>query len=1086
MTTSSATRVVDAAWTRENLARVMRVVASGRGMTRADDARCRERALEGARAMATSDDDDDDDDDDAYGIVARACCEAMMRTCDDGDDDADEDEDEGEEARETETWFGTLCATASTSARALERALEATRRAAAMDERFTERACEEYDASVRRLGDAKDATLAVLIEARAWGRAREASASASDVERALRACDARSLDSMAKYVLEEVKESDAHLLRAIARRDSKICVDILGALLSRLSTSVQTRAALRALEEIVQMDMSPHVEGMSSEIQRAIEYLPQLSVKEGESIARRAAAALSKISGVAPAMALFESVEDDCSKTVLGLQMLGDMMQAGNHLDAGVAALERAMVDDRSSVRQHAFVVATTLITSESIDEAMLQKAEAEAKVDAILSINEILRALSQRRETPTLSFATIQSLTSSLGLILALDVSGKSVKNREILRNSLRLLSALSECLILQAESARDTDGEQINFIDADAFDDANDKVESNVLAKLVPVVEVVLDSMLSYSTWFKEMLEQLEHPKIDEGTSETLESWITRLLFMHLQLSCGSENTRAGNVSSALCVDSCVRLSSDDAEWSPELQRHITQICANTLRVARVSSGDMRASNQYATLMNTCARQCVETLRDNWFAFDKKELALNSDLWSTKTTLDALQTLRALCELAVSRNASFGPDLGVLQDLMRASFTDDELENAAKEVASYGKPHLARNDYEAAGRAGVEAPVSGVVAALVTSLHHQLQETYNSRTVIDTWDRIINEVLNLLDTMLPLVENADLASASVVMLEDDIIQLRELPIEPTCHIACTILQYHRRRFPLPDCVKTASEMLKMALSYSLTSIPDELNDLLGVLNEIVTDLSSDNDQHGKIEKQDAFIALTTILVKSGDVLWRHVHSKQKSLDDVEANFVSLATHSFERCISAASKLSRTDGNQKHLESQRRNASLVLAGIRLHHNTDKMSHLYDVKVLRSFELKRRQFMVVCAGVFTNLRALQLVKNSGTPLDRGLVAIGNALAMDDIELYSENLSRLGESVQNVDGETLKCCPSNVSSRENSASKPRKRIRNPYLDAVVAQEGGAQDEYDDMADFIVCKPGRDYRTVLGLT
>jgi len=58
--------------------------------------------------------------------------------------------------------------------------------------------------------------------------------------------------------------------------------------------------------------------------------------------------------------------------------------------------------------------------------------------------------------------------------------------------------------------------------------------------------------------------------------------------------------------------------------------------------------------------------------------------------------------------------------------------------------------------------------------------------------------------------------------------------------------------------------------------------------------------------------------------------------------------------------------------------------------------------------------------------------------------------------------------------------------SNASSRENSASKPRKRIRNPYLDAVLASEGGAQDEYDDMADFIVCKPGRDYRNVLGLT
>ena len=56
--------------------------------------------------------------------------------------------------------------------------------------------------------------------------------------------------------------------------------------------------------------------------------------------------------------------------------------------------------------------------------------------------------------------------------------------------------------------------------------------------------------------------------------------------------------------------------------------------------------------------------------------------------------------------------------------------------------------------------------------------------------------------------------------------------------------------------------------------------------------------------------------------------------------------------------------------------------------------------------------------------------------------------------------------------------------SNAPLRENSASKPRKRIRNPYLDAVIAQEGGAQDEYDDMADFIVCKPGAIIVACLG--
>ena len=81
------------------------------------------------------------------------------------------------------------------------------------------------------------------------------------------------------------------------------------------------------------------------------------------------------------------------------------------------------------------------------------------------------------------------------------------------------------------------------------------------------------------------------------------------------------------------------------------------------------------------------------------------------------------------------------------------------------------------------------------------------------------------------------------------------------------------------------------------------------------------------------------------------------------------------------------------------------------------------------------------------------------------------------------------LRRLGESVQTVTGSRAAAGSvpnSNASSRENSSSKPRKRVRNPYLDAVIAQEGGRQDEYDDMADFIVCKPGRNYRDVLGLT
>src|SRR6056300_796316 len=222
-----------------------------------------------------------------------------------------------------------------------------------------------------------------------------------------------------------------------------------------------------------------------------------------------------------------------------------------------------------------------------------------------------------------------------------------------------------------------------------------------------------------------------------------------------------------------------------------------------------------------------------------------------------------------------------------------------------------------------------------------------------------------------------------------------------------------------------------------------------------------IVSDLSTDDDSHDPGAKHEAFLALTSVLVKAGKMLWSHIHSKQKRLDDVEANFVALATLSLKQCTSAAETLSQMEGDETDLGAQRRNAALVLAGARLHNCTDRMSRLYDVKALGSFELERRQFMVTCASVFTNLRALQLSKTKTTPLDRSLVAIGNALAMDDIEPYSDELLRLGESVQMVNGDGFHSL-SNAPSRENSASKPRKRIRNPYLDAVIAQEGGAQD------------------------
>ena len=45
-----------------------------------------------------------------------------------------------------------------------------------------------------------------------------------------------------------------------------------------------------------------------------------------------------------------------------------------------------------------------------------------------------------------------------------------------------------------------------------------------------------------------------------------------------------------------------------------------------------------------------------------------------------------------------------------------------------------------------------------------------------------------------------------------------------------------------------------------------------------------------------------------------------------------------------------------------------------------------------------------------------------------------------------------------------------------------------RDKNPFVEALKESEGGkggSAKEYEDLEDFIVCKPGRDYRRLLGI-
>ena len=197
------------------------------------------------------------------------------------------------------------------------------------------------------------------------------------------------------------------------------------------------------------------------------------------------------------------------------------------------------------------------------------------------------------------------------------------------------------------------------------------------------------------------------------------------------------------------------------------------------------------------------------------------------------------------------------------------------------------------------------------------------------------------------------------------------------------------------------------------------------------------------------------------------------------------------------------------------------------------------------IQNIETLELTRRAFMAQCAAVNANLKALKKMKL----LDRSLIALLYALkahkntpvadqqttAVEGTEEgidknRNERKRKYGLSIyttttQAKDAQQQQNDASNVLDgkesgdigdeeveggrkknkandnandesqqqkrkkvmRKKRSRKRRNRFNNPYLEAVREHEGDdSGNDDDDLADFIVCKPGRDYRQVFGLT
>ena len=1102
-------------WTIEALPRVLDVIAHTR-LGRDVDELVRQRLVAGVRAGCASGALPMD----VIALICQTCCAMVTRrrgrghrgdkggeVSDDADDESDEDEDGNADAGTrdgTRAWIDVLEMVSETTAKTRASAGRATRRAGRLNATFASSLIDAYMnkpstgaictalvllTSIVGAGDESTSSRVVQAVIHVANAATEADISnfidASEDE------DVRCLVSVLVSSKDPLTVASINLLRVITSFRREVYASVIGGLLQQMPSRTN---AIEALEQIMQREQLTTEEKskISEHIQNAVRCIPELSHTMGKVASSRVLRILAPLATMNAVNELIE--KDEISSVVSGLGLVKEMLKCGLNVSQGMQALHRVLIsaDEHTPVQQTVFeIIASSLQDGVSIDASVLEKAESKAIERSTESLNMIRSLLTDGQWSYGLDESICCSVASALNLICALSTEQASTPNARVIREGVETICVLRETL---KKTMEQQNGAFEVEIDNDSVADDAENCPS-VLLPLAPLrlmVETVLDAILSHSEQFKHILDDIQ---LGLAGSCSWESWIiTLLLDTHLKLSQLQPKQDCVSVLSVSGCSSLLVLAVEfgDTEWSLEQRFHVMNLCGEVLKT-HFSSEDERCT----LLLDSCASQCLDTLHEHWFAFNNGKL--RSDVLSVKGTMMSLQTLQSVCWVAISRSTKASleksPALESIQSLISNALNDKVLERGVKSVVAFAKPHLKRNSVINAGRASTKSPISSMVALLISSLHHQVQQTYSLDEPLESWDSVISECLVLLDILLPMtafeLNENELVENAVLMLENVVIQFRELPAQVICEITRSVLKFHEQRSSLPDCLKTASRMLKIAMRYTLDtlpSFPQQLITLMIAVNDIVLRLTKQGNGVDLYSMRDAFVSLTSVLVKISSILMRDVYEKQSVCDGV-ANFLTLVNSAMYQSIEAASELCLAQNTAANIDGQRIDAALVLAGARLHHSTAKMIELFPLTELQKLELQRCEFMTVCAGVFTNLRALQLTLAHDAPLDCSLVAIANALALDDITKYSENLRRLGESVQTVTGSraTAGSVPnSNASSRENSSSKPRKRVRNPYLDAVIAQEGGRQDEYDDMADFIVCKPGRNYRDVLGLT
>lgn len=603
--------------------------------------------------------------------------------------------------------------------------------------------------------------------------------------------------------------------------------------------------------------------------------------------------------------------------------------------------------------------------------------------------------------------------------------------------------------------------------------------------------VVEIMLDESVRFPSSAEKCLETVSKSNEEKTTPSDLKSYRAFLLDAHRAMQSVASASADFKLNDASTATACRVTLSGAAklldlkaeELASEHRAHVFETAASCVRESTSPSNFHAEEDNASENVVTCATHAMTAWRD-W----------RSSRVASAQTPTALQLLSACVSIATAAG-----DVNSAHSLASRVTNEQERVAAAQAVAKRAQPAMASNSFTAAGRAGRHFPACGVAAMFSLALHDLVSTSGLGGVNVD----IARGMLRVTRTLMRASgsehsrDAAFVVDSSMSLLRDAMFYDHVMKAPSLATDATEIIVDHYQR------VDTASDRVSSLADILFDASPHlgkgKLLDACTVLvSTIERDLIALAKTYSLASHLDAISDASVALQKTLDAALKFTKAKSDAADAKKGmpGFLVLAVKTARLCLDAV--YAQPQDSDELVE-------VISAGARLQKSIELLmrhsvlpSHVMEIlrpwRAELFFESAR---MTERLSLDKHGRPTESVKGLDSFVDKGK---GGAYLEEVMHTRDELAARMSWADEWVVGGGAAVEQGGVKSATAHADgavngtknakkrRRRKRDRNPYVEALKEAEGkrgGTSREYDDLEDFIVCKPGKNYRRLLGL-